>query len=475
MSNPFAASAVSNAAMGRRIFIGGSLATLALAAVPPFVRAFTPQSTNTVSADHFVPDPAAVAALDRFGSGVSAAHSALAAHQESHRRLFLRTAELRWRVPSSLGDVTETERHSEELSVWCDKFLPLGHEGMDRLASNLAHLASFARGPGARLKSSDALSIQTNLPPSELGQLGDDEFAEALGFDWGSQDRSVAGPVALAALVTVPLSALALFYRPLWDRMADAAPESEASMSRRALLRLFASGAGAAVGLATMGGAGQSVEGLRRQGRQRIRQTILDGNRMNDLELFRHFLGGSPHELSRSLLTDLRAFGEELSQINTGTVGAALAAGLIDLRLKAEEMESKIRGDNPSAYGFTFHETDDAIDLLTMLSRHMELAYSTDRALRENSGGIVRFLDDERVAMLGPGMRAMYISDRIAKASSGERGGHLGRIAGDAGLFVGIPLGALLLSEVPGPHHEFCHKIVEAVGRFFSRKGNAPA
>lgn len=464
-------SPILDAAVGRRLFIGGSLATLTLAAVPSFVRAFTPQVTNSVVASHFMTDPNAVASLDRFSSSVNAAHAALTAYQESHRNLFLRSAELRWMEPSANGADVKPGQHSEKLSIWCDKFLPFGHQGMEALAANLAHLQHFAGSTGSRLKGSNLLDVSSARNEAELLSMGDDEFAQAFGFRWDSESNGVAGPVALAATMSIPLSALALFYRPLWDRMTGAKTESEADMSRRAFFRFVASGAAAAVGLSTMGDAGESVERIREEGRGHIRRVMLDGSRMSDLELFRHFLGGSPLELSEKLLLDLRAFRDELSQMNLAEVSRALAGGLIDLREQADTRVAQIRRGSHDAFGFEFVEDQDVIDLLSMFSQYHEHAKKTARTFAEYFPDVSDFLREGQVEMLGPGMRALYITDGVGQISVGERGGHLGRIAGDVGLFVGIPLGALLLSEVPGPHNEFCHRIVQAVGRIFSRKG----
>lgn len=460
-------SPILDAAAGRRLFIGGSFATLALAAVPSFVRAFTPQVTNAVAANHFMPDPATVASLDRFSSGVRAAHSALTAYQESHRNLFLRTAELRWMETSSGADV-KPGQHSEKLSIWCDKFLPFEHQGMEALAANLAHLERFAGGTGSRLKGSSLLDIRSTRSEAELRSMGDDEFAQAFGFNWDSEGKGVAGPVALAATMSIPLSALALFYRPLWDRMTDASTESEASMSRRAFFRFATSGAAAAVGLTTMGDAKESVERIREEGRGRIRRVMLDGSRMSDIELFRRFLGGSPLELSQKLLLDLRAFRDELSQMNLAEVSRALAGGLIDLRQQAETRITQIMHERRGAFGFEFVEADDIVDLLNMFSQYMELANRTARTFAEYFPDVSDFLQEGQVAMLGPAMRALYITDGVGQTTVGERGGHLGRIAGDAGLYVGIPLGALLLSEIPGPHHAASHRMVQFVGRLWN-------
>ncbi|MBT3180929.1 MAG: hypothetical protein HN337_00300, partial [Deltaproteobacteria bacterium] len=71
-------------------------------------------------------------------------------------------------------------------------------------------------------------------------------------------------------------------------------------------------------------------------------------------------------------------------------------------------------------------------------------------------------------------MRALFITEGLQRVEASQRTSHIGDIAGDVGLYIALPLGALLLSEVPGPHHNMAHAAVQWIGRglnnLFGRK-----
>jgi len=476
--------------MGRRTFNLLGMVALAGSCVPAVFRASTRQTTDNVTANHFIPSGEELKLLQNFGASSDAFHSSLGGYAAAHQNLFHRTTTLSWwqdpppvkcyPKKTRVGDVvTESGemvcpppgkpiRHEETLSVWSDQFLPVRQRltyeelGVLLLASN--RFQSVSNGRAARMQSSELLDIRCHMSEAELRALDDDALAAACGFNWAESEEGIAGPIALAAAVAVPLSLVSLFY----DRLIS--DERPARKDRRAFLRTIFAAGGAAVGLSLMGGSDETLDRIRDKGRTKIRGTITEAGHMSGPELFRRYLGRSPQEFSEGMLLDMKVLSRQLSRLSGAEVGLALAAGEFELENKARDRELEIRRGNSRVRDF---DTDSNVDIGTILgaAQFVELAHTTSRVLSRERGFLARFFgNDEVIDILTPAMRALYVTEGLAGADQGQRGGHLGRVAGDVGLYVGIPLGLLILSEIPGPHHELASSVVRALGRALGKK-----
>ncbi|MBT3180934.1 MAG: hypothetical protein HN337_00325, partial [Deltaproteobacteria bacterium] len=400
-------------ATGRRAFMGTSIAALGLAAVPAFVRAFAPQTTSGIQTDQFTMNPQTADALGRFGRSISTIRAGLTAYQASHEDLFRQSMTIRWAEPAplqeSLDAVTKPERrdpiqHEEDVTLLADEYFSEGNLPVQKSSADMAatftRLDTVGRGAVGRMKSSGLRDIREATTPAERQQLGDDEFATQHGFQWTSEERGVFGPVAFASGAAVTLSLISLLYPKLISS------DTEARMDRRAFFRTGFGGAGAAVGLSRMGG-DNSAE-ISARGRANIRGIIQHANRMSDTQLFRHFFGMTPQELSEGILIDMRSFANSLNRLTELNVGLALTTGRLELERMTVKRAREIVRERPSAYGFDYEFKSDALELLTATPKLVDLAHSTADLLTTEYRAISEFLNGEGVQALTPAMRALF-------------------------------------------------------------------
>lgn len=463
-----------------------------------------PKTTTEVATQTFQPAEATVHSLVRLGSIYRHFLDATQELLSLHDRLFTRTVCVEWekkhtrtvetctgtgedRTCTTRTEVYWTDESSSRTLVIDQDMTQLRqrvlHNMKDQYATGSTAVGRYQQA-GLRLMEGAAAGV-------DFATLNDRQFAEHFEFDWQEGRVGTGWQVFLASIIGLPASAFFLFYKKIYDNIAEASGSSrryhsgyrhrhavpwhdeegeiesrpadpkEIGNTRRAFFQMFL-GTGAAVfAFGSDDYYQRRSDKIRGKGVKAMRDAVVRNNGIDQTAFFESDTRITP----MALIKEAREHIEKLAGITEDEVDKSIRNGL----RKLDEVEDDLR---PFPIGTRSVRTTrkDNQHNKEEIERYVETAHKT----AEQLSGILEDMEDYFAngvpAELLPAMRAWHITQDVNEAVSKEHTSHMWGLAGDLAKLYGLAMGLLLVTEIPAGYHERIYNFIQGLCDFADRK-----